>query len=202
MPTKDFQDKIKTLYDSGKSMMEISLLMNCSVHKVVYWLEKIGVKRRTRSDALYLKLNPDGDPFTIKTQLTNEELLLFGLGLGIYWGEGEKVSKGAVRVTNTDPKIIKVFKQFLLQICQLRPEKISYGIISFNDIDPKEVAKYWAKQLETSESKFGKIVTIPSQGKGTYKKKSQFGVCILIVSNIKLKDWIMSQLRDIKADIV
>ncbi len=45
--------------------------------------------------------------------------------------------------------------------------------------------------------KFGKIVQIPPQGKGTYRNKSAYGVCSLSVGNIKLKRWILQELHSI-----
>jgi len=44
------------------------------------------------------------------------------------------------------------------------------------------------------KEKFGKIVQIPTQGKGTYKKKSRFGVCTITVGNVKLKNWILNEI--------
>ncbi len=179
-------------------MTEIAILLNCSVHKIVYWMDKYNLKRRTLSEALYLKLNPDGEPFKIKTDLNKKEIFLRGLGLGIYWGEGEKISKGLVRVTNTDPAILRMFRRFLLDISQLKEHKLLYQLICFNDSDPQEAKRYWAKELKISEAKFGKIVQIPSQGKGTYRKKSHYGVCVLAVANIKLKSWIMEKIEKLK----
>ena len=187
-----------TAYKNGKSMSEIANDYHCSLHKVVYWMKKHGITRRSRSDAAYIKANPQGDPFNIKKTITNEEKILYGLGIGLYWGEGTKATKETVRVTNTDVAIIKVFKRFLEQICGVIPTKIHYSLVTFNDINSKDAAEYWSKQLEISEDKFGTIVSIPSQGKGTYKKKSQYGVCSITVSNIKLKRWIMDQIENSK----
>ncbi len=125
-------------------------------------------------------------------------MFLFGLGLGIYWGEGDKISKNAVRVANSDPAIIRMFIKFLLNICNLQQRKLLFQIICFNDSDPLLAKKYWANELRISGEKFGKIVQIPAQGKGTYKKKSRNGVCILTISNIKLKPWIMNEINKIE----
>lgn len=116
-------------------------------------------------------------------------------------GEGTKVTPHSLRVTNTNPELIKVYRKFLLEICGLRKDKITYSIICFNDTAPDTARLYWAKKLMISPGKFGKITQIPKQGKGTYKKKSQFGVCTIQASNIKLKTWLISQL-DHLADIV
>jgi hypothetical protein len=194
-PSKKY---LTLLYSKGKSMTEIASNMKCSVHKIVYWMKKYSIMRRSRSDAAYVKANPHGDPFTIKTERTKKEEILYGLGLGIYWGEGNKVTPQAVRVTNTDTVMIKVFIHFLRSICQVSQEKIHYSIVTFNDTDPNTASRYWAKQLKISRSKFGTIVSIPPQGKGTYRKKSQYGVCTVTVGNIKLKSWIMSELEKMK----
>lgn len=191
------QDLLESLYNSGRSMAEIAHVLNCSIHKVVYWMDKYSLRRRSHSEASYMKANPNGDPFQIKEKLNTKEMFLYGLGIGIYWGEGEKVSKNAVRVANTDPHIIKTFTKFLLNICGLEKRKLLYNLICFNDSDPEEVKNFWAKELEISPEKFGKIVQIAAQGKGTYRKKSKFGVCIVIVGNIKLKAWIMNQIQKV-----
>ena len=176
-------------------MAEIAKTLNCSQNKIVYWMNKYQVKKRSRREATYVKRNPNGDPFLIKEDLTKEEMFLLGLGIGIYWGKGEKVSVNAIRVANTDPNIIKTFIKFLLEICQLERRKLSYSIVCFNDSDPDEAKIHWAEKLRISEEKFGRIVQIPTQGKGSYKRKSQFGVCTLAVSNPKLKSWIMEQIK-------
>lgn len=195
------QETLTHLYFSGNSMSDIAKQLHCSVNKVVYWMEKYNIKRRTWSEATYVKRNPQGDPFIIKQEQTISNAILYGLGLGIYWGEGEKVSKHQLRVANTDPEIIKTFIKFLLSICQLKRDKLCFSIVCFNDTDPEKARLYWAKQLTTSEEKFGKIVQIPPQGKGNYRRKSQHGVCTVSVGNMKLKSWIMEELGKL-ADIV
>ncbi len=189
---------LSRLYESGKSMKQIAEELKCSEHKIVYWMVKYGIKRRNRSNASYIRSNPNGNPFSIKKTLSYEENKLFGLGLGIYWGEGEKVSRHQLRVTNTDPDILKTYIRFLLEICQIKREKITYSIICFNDTSPNDAVSYWSKELEISDKKFGKIVQIPPQGKGTYKRKNKTGICTVTVSNVKLKMWIMGELEKLK----
>ena len=191
------REDLEKFYKSGLSMFEIAAKLECSLHKIVYWMNKYGLHRRSLSEAMYTKLNPNGDPFKIKKIINQDEKFLYGLGLGIYWGEGDRRSKNAIRVANTDPKLIKAFTKFLLTICQLEKRKLLYNLICFNDSNPEEVRNYWAKELRISKEKFGKIVQIPSQGKGTYRKKSRYGVCIAIVCNMKLKSWIMDEISKI-----
>ena len=189
------KNELRRLYTEGRSMLEISEKYGCSMHKVAYWMKKYQIPRRSRSEANYLKYNPDGDPFKIKTNLTLEEQLLKGIGLGIYWGEGAKTNKYSLRVANTDAGIIRTFRQFLLKICGLKKGKATYSLVCFNDVNPDTARNYWSKELGILPDKFGKITIIPKQGKGTYKKKSKFGVCTIQVSNIKLRNWMMKELK-------
>lgn len=187
--------ELESLYLSGNSMFEIAYRLKCSVNKVVYWMNKYKINKRSRSEALYIKLNPKGNPFKIKPFISTEDKFLFGLGLAIYWGEGEKISKGKVRVANTNPSLILVFREFLIKICQVDTSRIHYYIISFKDSDINEVRQYWSKLLAVSGEKFGKIVQISPRGKGSYRRKSLNGVCIIEFSNIKLKEWLMQELQ-------
>jgi len=187
--------ELEKLYKSGMSMMEISERFKCSVHKIVYWMKKYEIARRSRSDANYIKYNPNGDPFEIKTNLDKGEQFLKGLGLGIYWGEGTKTSIHSLRVANTDVYVIKKFREFLLKVCNLNRDKITYSLICFNDAGPNAARDYWSKELGILPNKFGKITIIPKQGKGTYGHKSLYGVCTIHVNNMKIRNWMMSQLK-------
>lgn len=191
------EPELKKQYFRGKSMAEIAQMNNCSIHKVVYWMDKYEIKRRSWSEATYVKRNPRGDPFRVKERLTAHEKFLLGLGMGIYWGEGDKVTRNQIRVSNTDPRVLKTFVVFLRKICQLKKRKITYSIICFNDTNPDTARNFWARELKISPEKFGKITQIPTQGKGTYRRKSKFGVCSAQASNIKLKRWLMNQIASV-----
>ena len=79
-------------------MQDIADIFRCSPNKVSYWMKKYNISRRTRSEATYIKRNPDGDPFQFKVPQTLEDRELFGLGIGLYWGEGTKASLSSVRL--------------------------------------------------------------------------------------------------------
>lgn len=194
------KDNLKNLYFSGKSMSQIAKSLNCSPNKIVYWMKKYNIDRRTRSEATYLTNNPNGDPYDLTNinNLSKRDLFLFGLNIGLYWGEGEKTTKHAIRVTNSDPYVIIRFRDFLINICNLKPEKIRYYLICFNDINPEIAKKHWANLLKISPQKFGKIVEIPTQGKGTYNKKSKHGVCTIYAGNMKLKSWILKEIDKLR----
>jgi len=190
---------LKNLYLKKRfSSPEIAKLLKCSEHKVNYWLNKYKIPKRTISEAIYAKCNPNGDPFRIKSKLNKKEVRLKGVGLGIYWGEGDKSSNNtSVRISNTDPFLIKKFREFLKKIYRVKKEKFKYGLILFNDVDKGTAVKFWKGHLNIKRKQLGKITIIPPQGKGTYKNKNKYGVLTLIVSCKKLKEQILKDIKNL-----
>ena len=75
---------LETLYiNEGLSMMEIAKKLDCSPNKIVYWMSKYDIKRRSISDSDYRRCNPNGDPFNIKHIETIQDAELLGMGLGL-----------------------------------------------------------------------------------------------------------------------
>lgn len=189
------KETLKTLYEDQKaSMMDIAHMLGCSQNQVVYWMDKHHIRRRTISDAIYQKHNPKGDPFTIKPVRTMEESMLLGLGLGLYWGEGTRSNKYSVRLGNTNPKLIKTFMRFLIDLFEVKKERMKFSLQIFSDIDPNEALDFWVKQLDVSQKQFGKIVVTKSGSIGTYRIKSAYGVLTMYFNNKKLRDIINEML--------
>jgi hypothetical protein len=178
----------------GLSVQVISQRLGFSVHKVIYWMDKHGIKRRTISDAIYLKRNPDGDPFIIKPLKTKADAELFGMGLGLYWGEGTKASKHSVRLGNTDPALLRMFIRFLTELFGVQKADMRFSLQIFTDINPEEALEYWVTELHVSPSQFGKIIVTISGSLGTYRKKSLYGVVTVYYHNKKLRDIIINML--------
>ena len=192
----------KLYLEDRLSMAAISKKLSISRNKVYWWMSKYNIKLRSRSEQSTLQFDPLNDFHKIIVPSSNEEHYLMGLGLGLYWGEGNKVDPFAVRLGNTDPLGIIAFVNFLTQICSVRQNKIKFGLQIFNDIDEIEAIEYWMKTLKRPRESFhNKIVVIPSQGKGTYRKKSRYGVIQLYVSDKRLKTWIMSRIAEISTEI-
>ena len=185
---------IKKLYvNNKKSSAEIAKIFNCSERAVNYWLTRYEVKKRSISEAVYLKNNPNGDPFKIRTIKTVQDAKLLGLGLGLYWGEGNKKSKNSVRLGNTDPKLIKKFLEFLMRICGIEKKKLRFGLQVFSDMNTDQTLRFWLKELRgygINRSQFFKVTVTPSRSLGTYKEKSKFGVMTVHFCNTKLKNLI------------
>jgi len=193
------QDSLYDLYVVKKqSAARIAKKFKCSQNKINYWLAKYHIEKRTISDAIYQLRNPGGDPFVFHTPVTRQEAILYGLGLGLYWGEGLKRGKGGVRLGNTDVRLVKKFIEFLDKVFGVKKDKLHFGLQVFSDISPITALSYWKHELHVNESQFYKVIVSKVRGKGTYKYKSQYGVLMIYFNNIKLKALICSQIDNIQ----
>lgn len=151
-------------------------------------MDRYSLKRRSISDAVYLKNNPNGDPFSFSPPKTLSEARLYGIGLGLYWGEGTKASKNAIRLGNTDPLLIKAFLEFLVRFFNVDRKDVQYGLQIFTDIDPERAVAFWQKTLSIGRRQFYKPTITKSGSIGTYRKKSEYGVLTLYYHNKKLRE--------------
>lgn len=189
------KDLVRLYTVQHKSMQEIATQLGCSLHKVKYWIEKFAIPPRSQSDATYYKRNPDGDPFRIVKPRTPDDIKLFGLGLGLYWGEGTKSDKNSIKLGNTDPELLKSFIAFLERCYDVEKTDFRCGLQIFNDISPSRAVAFWTNELGLDVSQFQKTVVTPSRGKGTYRKKSPWGVLTVQFHNKKLRDILMWELH-------
>ncbi len=117
-----------------------------------------------------------------------EELLshaqdpLFIASVSAYWGEGDKNSKNQIRITNTDPRMLKMFVRFLTQICEVPVEKIRLAVFIYKDLDDETCRKFWSKN--TGINSFHKTIVLPSRHK---TRKLGHGVCTVVLTNSYLK---------------
>lgn len=190
--------QLEDLYEKQSlSMMQISKKLGCSHHKVAYWMGEYKIKRRPISDAVYLRCNPNGDPFKIKKPETAEELILFGLGVGLYWGEGNKAHQNAVRLGNTDPELLKMYILFLTELCGVKKESLKFDLQIFSDINASSALSFWARELDVKVEQFFKPRVTISGSIGTYRKKSRCGVVTIYLGNTKLRNIVVGQITQV-----
>ncbi len=168
-------------------MQEVADSLGCSLHKVAYWMAKHRIAPRSRSAATYLKHNPNGDPFHIRFPRSREDAKLLGLGLGLYWGEGNKANTSSIRLGNTDPALLKTFMHFLEKILGARRDRLRFYLQIFTDINPEEALRYWMRTLRIRRTQIGQPIITKSGSIGTYRKKSQYGVLTVCFHNKKLR---------------
>lgn len=183
------REQLSLFYEKRKlSVSAIAKHLGCSEHKINYWLAKHNIKKRSISDAIYQFHNPDGDPFMLTLPTNTQEGILYGLGLGLYWGEGSKRGNGGVKLGNTDARLIKKFIEFLEKVFCLRKRDLKFGLQIFYDINPEEAKNYWMRQLKANEDQFYKVIVSKVRGEATYKYKSRYGVLTVYFNNTRLKE--------------
>ncbi|MBI1755308.1 helix-turn-helix domain-containing protein [Candidatus Azambacteria bacterium] len=179
-----------------KSVPEIARILKCSEHKVNYWLARYGIQKRSISEAIYTKYHPKGDPFLVKERFSKKELKLLGLGLGLYWGEGNKKNKVSIRLGNTDPRLVRTFIDFLVKICGVKKKDIGFNLLIFSDINPTIAKMFWVRALDIRSQQIRSKVTVIKSGSiGTYRQKAKYGVLILEYHNRKLRDIICGMIE-------
>ena len=185
------KDYLTRLYNIRKqSVAQIATKSDCSQGKINYWLAKHQIKKRTISEAIYNLKNPEGDPFKLQNPQSLEEGILYGLGIGLYWGEGLKRGKGGMRLGNTDARLLHKFIIFLDRFFKIKKSELKFGLQIFNDINPEVALSYWVKELDLKKSQFYKITVSKVRGEGTYIYRSEYGVITIYFNNTKLKELI------------
>jgi hypothetical protein len=187
--------KLRDLYlVDKKSTSDIAKIFKCSERGINYWFKKYSIPKRTISEAVYLKWNPNGDPFKFILPTNIDDAKLFGLGIGLYWGEGNKANKNTVRLGNSDPALIRIFIKFLIKFFNIKKEDIKFHLHTFSDINIEESYIYWIRELDIKKEQFYKP-TITITGKlGNYRNKSKYGVLTICYCNTKLRNILVNLL--------
>lgn len=180
------------------SVREIGAVLKCSQNRVNYWLKKFSIPKRHISEALYTWHNPDGDPFLFTSPVSLEDYFLWGLGLGLYWGEGTRRNKVSVRLGNSDPALLKTFLTFLDKVYGIQKKKLRFSIVIFHDVTPQTALNFWSKQLGVHKKQFQRPVVISLRRRGTYKHRAPYGVATLYFNNRKLRDLICADIEKLQ----
>lgn len=194
------QEKLlRDLYEKKKfSMKEISENLGCSHTQVAYWMKYYKIPRRTRSESVYIKNNPQGDPFLLCEPKTLNEAILYGLGLGLYWGEGTKANNFSIRLGNTDPDLILTFIVFLQTFFTIHKKDLRFGIQVFSDMKPEEVTLFWSSKLKVSKTQFMKTIVTKTRNNGSYTRKIKHGVLTVYFHNTKARNLLFSLIEKMK----
>jgi hypothetical protein len=188
-----YKEKLNDLYTKQKlSMKDISVLLKCSQNQVDYWMKKHNIKRRSISEGVYIKNNPKGDPFLFRGPEVKKDSILYGVGLGLYWGEGTKANKNSIRLGNTDPDLILTFIEFLKVCFSIDKKDLRFGLQIFSEMSEKEALDFWCAFLDVSKKQFMKTVITISNKKGTYTHKIKHGVLTVYFNNTKARNQLCS----------
>lgn len=208
------QDKQKAieLRKEGKTYREIEKILVISRSTLCNWfrneewsknLKKINTKNHIKKSIEHMrKMNyarekileakyKDFEEEAIKEFEVYKNNPLFIGGLMLYAGEGDKLTKGVIRLANTDFFIHKIFIKFIKKFLKIKDNDIKLSILLYPDLNIEECRSKWSQELNIPIANFHKPQII--QGKSKIKRL-HFGVGSIIISNSflkrKLLEWI------------
>jgi len=197
--SRNTQNKIIKLYVKERlSAMQIAEKLDVSNSAVCYWLTKQKVKKRSISEAitdLYLT-KFSKKPFRLKEAVSKFDNELKISGVMLYWGEGSKTGN-SIKLANSDPEMIKLFLNFLRNICGIYEERLKALIHMYPDQNENELKKFWSESTGIPIERFYKS-HVHKGGPGTYKNKSRYGTIAINYSDKKLLHILLSWIDQYK----
>ncbi len=218
---KTEKDQARLLRKQGLSMNEIVSTLGVAKSSVSLWVrdveltleQKEGLSKKNRSVASIEKRRI--------ARLTNErakrdvvfnaaaadiknlskENLLY-LGLGLYWGEGSKTSRGSVSFFNSDPRAIQIMKRFFKEICEMPDDKFRVHIFLHPHLDSEKAEQYWSEITGVPRTQFQKTAMQHNKASKNKKDNLPFGTCMLGVYDTNLYLKIMGWTEGIYSDSI
>ena len=104
----------------------------------------------------------------------------------IYWGEGDSnIRNSLVRLSNTNPNMLRIFSLFLQEICTVPKARIKLTMILYPDLNIDKCQRFWSRSIGLPQGQFNKAQII--YGKHPTKRLS-YGICSMTVASRQLKE--------------
>jgi hypothetical protein len=206
--------KVIELRLQGKSYSEIKKIVNVSKSSLSLWLknvplteeqilglkkkkeraveryrETMKLKRMRRSSCYYVNQINKWIP------LSDREIFIAGLFL--YLGEGNKVSRNSVGITNTDPSVIKFALYWIINSLKVPKEKVRVQLHLYNDMNFEKESNFWLRELQMEKSCLTKPYIKKSFKTSLDQKGFGHGTCGLFVHKTIIKENILLAIRAI-----
>jgi hypothetical protein len=186
--------EVRALYREGNSAREIATRLNVPLDAVYYFLRKNKIPRRTPGENNALLFYKKSPSFKIKKNLSVKERLLKIAGLMLYWGEGSQwPGETIVDFANSNPDMIKIFLDFLRNVCAINNNKLRAYLYCYSNQDLNKLINFWIRTTKIPREQFTKpyIRNDFQDGKST---KMKFGLLHVRYNDKKLllliKKWI------------
>ena len=199
------------LRKKGKSYREIAQYLKISKGTISYWFKNINwsesIKKQLGERAKIISTERLSRLIVLRKKTLNEAYQkaeyeakkefriyknnpLFISGVMLYWGEGDKNFKsGAIKVTNTDPAMIRIFREFLLKILHCEETKIKGWLLLYPDLNIKKCLGYWVADTNIPLGNFTKPTVIDGKHK---THRLPYGVCTISITNKYFKKKILT----------
>lgn len=111
---------------------------------------------------------------------------LFTAGTMLYWGEGDKnINNSAIRLSNSEPGMIRTFYVFLVNAMRVPKEKIAFNLLLYPDLIDSVQKNFWSTTTGIPIHQFRKSTFI----KGRHPaRRLSYGVGFIRVGGRKYKE--------------
>jgi len=120
------------------------------------------------------------------------------IGLCLYLGEGSKAQRGAAKLANSDPAVIKIMMRYFREVCLVPENKFRAHIHTYSHLNAEEAEVYWSNVSGIPRSQFYKTYSKPSIASKGKKDSTPYGTVDLTVCSTELYLQIMGQIEKIK----
>ncbi len=153
------QNKLRLIkrlyYQDCLSMRQVAGKMGVSIDALVYFMRHNDLERRSILEAnnnLFRQKIPSFKIRKINSQISKD---LSIAGTMLYWAEGYKGEKSTfVDLANSDPKMIRVFLNFLRTAYEVDEKKFRVLLYCYTDQDVAELKRFWSKVTKISIERF------------------------------------------------
>ncbi len=123
-------------------------------------------------------------------------------GCMLYWAEGSK-SRNDVRLTNSDPRMIRFFCRFLVESLGIEPLdiRVSLNVYTNNGLSIGDIEDHWLKTLGLPRSSLRKhtLNHMPTSSSGRARGRLPYGVCRVSVGSTRAVQHIYGAIQEYAA---
>lgn len=173
MKAPEIKQKAINYRKEGYSYNIISEKLSLSKSTVSYWLKDIDYKP---NEKVLIRIKENLKKFTLYNQQKGLQRLkereeikrkaaekiknvskreLWFIGSALYLAEGNKKNK-EIRITNSDPRVIKLVIRWFRNICKVKPENIKAVVHIYPNNNEKQSIKYWSNITGIPKKQFSK----------------------------------------------
>jgi len=210
-PKIKLKNKVIQLRKKGLSYNEILKQVTVAKSSISLWCKNVELNAQQRKRLLNKKLKGQRKGRKKLSQIRKKETQQIKqaakkeicklssyetklIGAMLYWGEGSK--NNGVRISNSDPNLIKFMVHWLKEICKVSSEEMkAYLNIHANQNDDK-IKRYWSNITGIPLNSFGKSYIKP-EGTGHRKNILHNGVIKIVINDENLRHKIITWINTI-----
>lgn len=199
----DLKLKAKELRKKGLSVKEIKKRINVSLSSVSVWVRDVKLNKK-QLNKLYLNKKTGslrGSIVAAQNKIKERERITkilnrqgrkdigklnkkerFVAGVAIYAGEGGKTDRD-ISFVNSDPRMIKFMANWFKDFCGVSKEKFRGSLYIHDDLNEKKAKLFWSELSGIPLSQFTKSYIAKNKENRLRKKKHNYGIFRIKVSN-------------------